>query len=56
MKMGNYKICQKCCGPIHRNGVLIQKKKGRGWEDVGYYHNHCSEKIYGKPSYIKATL
>jgi len=47
MRMGTYKICQKCLGPILRNGVLVRKRKGRGYEKEGkFYHLGCFKK-YG---------
>jgi hypothetical protein len=45
MRMGNYKICQGCLGPIFRNGVYVQKRKGRGYEKEGkYFHFGCFKK------------
>jgi hypothetical protein len=45
MRMGNYKICQGCLGPIFRNGVYVQKRKGRGYEKEGkYFHLGCFKK------------
>jgi len=49
MKYGSYHICQFCLGPIFRNGILVQKKKGRGWEKEGkFYHKGCWKKVFRK--------
>lgn len=44
--MGNYYICQKCLGPIIRNGIVVYKRRGLGYEKKGKtYHKGCFKKI-----------
>ena len=43
-----YKLCQECCGPIHRNGVELNKKVGRGYSPIGIFHNYCADKVIKK--------
>ena len=46
LQMGqSYKLCRKCLGPIVTNGVQVKIKKGRQWQNLGYFHNHCFKEI-----------
>jgi hypothetical protein len=47
------KICQKCNAPIYRNGVMLQKKHGRGYKDIGICHNHCANKEIKKGGWVE---
>lgn len=42
----SYKICNYCNSPIHRNGVIVYKRQGEGYQKEGnYYHRGCIRKI-----------
>ena len=50
MKMGSYKICQRCLGIIHWKGISAHKKVGGGFSKEGKnYHKHCWLKSQRSP-------
>jgi len=46
LKMGSYKICQICNGPIVRNGKTVHTAIGLGFRKVGKpVHKYCLNKL-----------